>query len=371
MGRMRSVVVDPARRLAHVQPGCRLGDVDDATQAHGLATVLGSDADTGVAGLTLGGGFGYLSRRFGWAVDNLVEAEVVTADGELVRASDDEHADLFWALRGGGGNFGVVTRFTFRLHQVGPRIIGGMMIWDGAEAERVLALYREVTEHAPRALTLVTSMRLGADAAIVPAHLRGKPVIGMLVCHTGDPARAQRDIAPLRESKPIVDTVTSKTYVEQQFVLGLPQPRGMHQYWKSEFLAELDDGLLDAFRVHGGALDSPLSQLVLFHLGGAVGDRPMDATAMGNRDARYTFFAAGTWLPGQAPESHIGWVRDTWTALQLYSTGGNYVNAQNADDEEGRLEDAYRDSFARLTEVKAAYDPGNFFRSNRNISPAG
>ena len=371
MSRMRSVVVDTERRLAHVAAGCRLGDVDRATQEHGLATVLGSDADTGVAGLTLGGGFGYLSRRFGWTVDNLEEVEMVTADGELRRATADASEDLFWAVRGGGGNFGVVTQFTFRLHPVGPFVTGGVMLWPASVAERVLKTYRKVTEAAPRELSVALAMRVAPEAEVIPERLRGRPVIGILACHTGDETQAMRDLAPFREINAAVDMIRRKPYVDQQFVLGFPQPPGLHQYWKSEFLSRLPDEFLDAYRRQAEAITSPMSQLIVFQLGGAIGDRDSRATAMANREARYIFFAAGTWRPDDpAGETHLAWVRSTWEALTPYSSGGNYVNAQDADEGEGRTQAAYREGYERLRQVKVTYDPDNFFRLNRNILPA-
>lgn len=371
MSRMRSVEVDPERRLAHVAAGCRLGDVDAATQAHRLATVMGSDADTGVGGLTLGGGFGYLSRRFGWTVDNLEEVEIVTAAGEVRRAAADENEDLFWALRGGGGNFGVVTRFTFRLHPVGPSVVGGVMMWPASVAASVLETYRRVTEAAPRELSVALTMRLAPFAEAVPERLRGRPVVGILACHSGDETQAALDLAPFREIEAAVDTIKRKPYVEQQFVLGFPQPAGLHQYWKSEFLGRLTDQFFDAYRSQAEGIGSPLSQLILFQLGGAVGDRDATATAMGNREARYIFFAAGTWRPDDpAPDAHLGWVRSAWEALAPFSTGGNYVNAHNGDEAEVGTRAAYRHSYDRLRRVKASYDPDNFFRMNRNIQPA-
>lgn len=370
MSRWRGVAVEPRRRLAHVSPGCRLGDVDRATQEHGLATVLGSDADTGVAGLTLGGGFGHLSRRFGWTVDNLEEVEIVTAAGEVLRAAADENEDLFWAVRGGGGNFGVVTRFTFRLHPVGPVITGGVRLWDAAVAERVLQAYRLVTEAAPRELSVALTMRTAPDTEAMPERLRGRPMVGVLICHTGDERQVARDLAPFRRIEAVLDEVTRKTYVEQQFVLGLPQPAGFHQYPKSQFVADLSDGFLDTYRQRAAAITSPLSQLVLFQLGGAIGDREPLATAMGNRDASYVFLAMGTWSPDDpARDTHLGWVRSTWEALSPYSSGGNYVNVQNTDDEEDRIRAAYGDGYERLQLVKARYDPHNFFSMNRNILP--
>ncbi len=238
MARMREVTVDPGARLAHVGPGCLLQDVDGATQRHGLATVLGFISEVGVAGLTLGGGFGYLMRRFGWAVDNLEEVEIVTADGEIRSANRVQNAELFWALRGGGGNFGVITRFTFRLHQVGPMITGGLILWDAARADEVLAAYRELTESAPRELTAAVVMRIAPPAPFIPAPWHGKHIIVMLVCHSGPNADA--DLAPVRAlGDPIVDLITEKPYVEQQSMMDGTEPKGEHYYWKTEHLPGL------------------------------------------------------------------------------------------------------------------------------------
>jgi FAD/FMN-containing dehydrogenase len=373
MSRMRSVEVDAERRLARVGPGCLLGDVDRATQEHGLATVLGFVSETGVAGLTLGGGFGYLTRRFGWTVDNLDEAEVVTADGEIRRATPDEHDDLLWAVRGGGGNFGIVTRFTFRLHEVGPEITGGLVAWDADEASDVLALYRELAEAAPRELTLAVMIRLAPAAPFLPERWHGKPIVAVIACHTGDPSRAADDLAPLRAlRRPIADVIRLKPYVEQQSMFDATQPKGMHNYWKSEFFPRLSDELLETYRQQGAGMASPMSQLVIFQLGGALADHDATATSFGNRDADSFFAAAGCWPPGTPDyENDRGWARSAWEAIRPYSTGGNYINVQTADDDDTRLREAYRDSLERLATVKAAYDPDNLFRVNRNIAPAG
>ncbi|MGH2720569.1 MAG: FAD-binding oxidoreductase [Actinomycetota bacterium] len=372
MSGLRTVEVDPGRRLARVGAGCLLGDVDRATQEHGLATVLGSLTETGVAGLTLGGGFGYLTRRFGWTVDNLEGVEIVTADGAIRRAAEDEHDDLFWGLRGGGGNFGVVTRFTFRLHEVGPRITGGLVFWDAEEADEVAARYREVAEAAPRELTLVLVMRLAPPAPFIPERWRGRPVVGMLACHTGSVPRASTDLAPIRAlGRPLADTIAEMRYVELQSLLDATQPKGMHQYWKSEFLGRLPLGLLHAMRVQAAEIASPMSQALLFQLGGALADRDPGATAFGNRDAAHIFFAAGAWRPDAPhPERHRAWARSAWEAIRPYSTGGNYVNLQTVDEDDTRTRAAYRDNLGRLARVKAAYDPDNLFRVNRNIAPA-
>lgn len=371
MSRMRAVEVDAERRLVRVGPGCLLGEIDQATQEHGLATVLGFVSETGVAGLTLGGGFGYLSRRFGWTVDNVEEIELVTADGELLRAAADEHPDLFWALCGGGGNFGVATRFTFRLHPVGPAMTGGLILWSADRAEEILDRYRTVTESAPRELTLVVTMRLAPPAPFVPQEWHGKPIVGVLACHTGDVDQAADDLAPIRSAGgAIADLVIPKTYVEQQRMLDATQPKGMNYYWKSEFMSHLSDDLLETFRQQAAVIESPMSQMVIFQLGGAVGDVDTGTTAFGNRDAAYVLNAAAAWPP-DTPDGmrHRDWARAAWEAVRPYSTGGNYVNFQTADEGEDRTREAYRDTLDRLARVKAAYDPENLFRVNRNIQP--
>ncbi len=348
MSRMRDVVVDPEAKLAHVGPGCLLKDVDQATQQHGLATVLGFVSETGVAGLTLGGGFGYLTRRFGWSADNL---------------------DLFWALRGGGGNFGVVTRFTFHLHEVGPTVTGGLIVWSAERADEVLAAYRELSETAPRELTAAAVVRLAPPAPFIPEEWHGKPIAGVVVCHSG--ADPEGDLAPLRAlGEPIVDVIAEKPYTAQQSMLDANEPKGVERYWKTEFLPGLSGEYLDAFRDGALKVTSPLSQSVIFDLAGALNEREADDGAVGNRDARYVSGFSGTWPPGTPADLHVSWVRSAWERIRPFSTGGNYVNFQVADDDAERTADAYRGTYERLQRVKAEYDPDNLFRVNRNISPA-
>lgn len=369
MSLMRSVSVDPGRRVVHAQPGCVLGDVDAATQEHGLATVLGFVSETGIAGLTLGGGWGYLTRRFGWTVDNLEEVEVVTADAEIRTANRDSNEDLFWAVRGGSGNFGVVTRFTYRLHEIGPMITGGLVAWSAERAEEVLAAYKEITATAPRELTLATVVRMAPPAPFVPEEWHGKPIVAIVACYTGDdPDRA---LAPIRDlPEPVASTLGEMPYAALQSMLNANEPKGPHRYWKTEYLPDLADGFLEAFRRGALRLTTPMSQSVIFHLGGALNERPQDDGAVGNRDARYISGFAGTWPPDAPAGPHIEWVRESWEAIRPYSTGGNYVNFQLADDDDQRLQAAYGENYARLRKVKAEYDPENFFRVNRNIPPA-
>ncbi len=368
MSRMREVAVDPDAKVVHVGPGCLLGEVDQATQQHGLATVLGFVSETGVAGLTLGGGFGYLTRRFGWTVDNLAEVQVVTADGQLRTANRDQHPELFWALRGGGGNFGVVTRFTFRLHPVGPTITGGLIVWSAERAADVLAAYRDLTEQAPRELTAAAIVRLAPPAPFLPQQWHGKPIVGIQVCHSG--ANAEADLAPVRAlGNPIVDLATPKPYAALQSMLNAMEPKWLHRYWKTWFLPGLSSELLDAFRDGALRVTSPLSQSIIFHVAGALNDHEGDDGAVGNRDARYIGGFAGTWPPGAPADPHVAWARDGWERTRPFSTGGNYVNFLLPEDDTGRTAAAYGNNYQRLQRVKADYDPDNLFRVNRNIPP--
>lgn len=371
MARMRDVVVDPGARLAHVSPGCRLRDVDRATQRHGLATTLGFISKVGVAGLTLGGGFGYLSRRFGWAVDNLEEVEIVTADGRVRTATRRESPDLFWAVRGGGGNFGVVTQFTFRVHEVGPAITGGLAAWGAERAEEVLSAYHELTSGAPRELTAALIVRCAPPAPFIAPEWHGRPIVGVLVCHTGPDPEA--DLAPLRALRgPVFDLVAERPYAEQQSMLDDTDPDGMHQYWKTEYLPGLSEEYLGTFLDAALSQTSPLSFSVIFPIGGALNERQSDDGAVGNRDARFISGFSTVWPPDDPRgDEHVAWTRRSWEAIRPYSTGGNYVNFQLAEDEAQRTAAAYGRNYERLREVKAVYDPGNLFRRNRNILPAG
>ena len=371
MAGMKGVDVDAQSRLARVGPGCTLGDVDRATQEHGLAATLGFVSATGVAGLTVGGGFGYLTRRFGWTVDDLEEVEVVTADGSVRRASRTEDEDLFWALRGGGGNFGVVTEFVFRLHEIGPDITAGLIAWPASEAEAVLALYRRVAEAAPRELTLVVLRRNAPPAPWVPESFHGKPVIVIVACHTGTPEQAEADLAPIKaHGEPLADLIQVKPYVAQQSMLDATQPKGMHYYWKSEFLPGLSDDLFAAYNAQFVDLTAPANQIVLFQVAGELNDHAEDDGAMGNREAAFACVIQAMW-PGDSPaaDANRSWVRNAWQAIKPYSTGGNYVNFQTDDETDERTEESYRGNFARLGTVKANYDPSNLFRVNRNIRP--
>lgn len=371
MARFKDVAVDPEARTVRVGAGCLLQDVDRATQEHGLATVLGFVSETGVAGLTLGGGFGYLTRRFGFAVDNLLDAEIVTADGRVRQASRDEHEDLFWALRGAGHNFGVVTNFTFRLHEVGPTIYGGLIAWPFERAEQVLGTYRKLTAESPRELTVFLVMMRAPPAPFVPPAWHGRRVVVLLVCYSGDLDRAEAVLEPLRAlGDPVVDLLAERSYVEQQSLMDVTEPKGLHYYWKTEFARELAPDLLGVMRDLARECPMPMAQLVVAHLGGAINERATDDGAVGNRDVHFTYGAAGMWEPAEPnAEAYRDWVRQAWKAVRPFSSGGNYVNFQTADEGLDRVRATYGKNLERLVKVKTRYDPGNLFRSNRNIPP--
>ncbi|ELZ82254.1 FAD linked oxidase [Haloferax larsenii JCM 13917] len=372
MSELRGVIVDPKAQTVTAQAGCLLRDVDRETQLHGLATPLGFVSETGLAGLTLGGGFGYLTRRFGWTVDNLLEVEIVTADGEVRRASRDENEDLFWAIRGAGHNFGVITSFTFRLHEVGPMVYGGLIAWPFDRADEVLDTYRELTDEGPRELTVFHILRRAPPAPFVPEEWHGKRICAMAVCYTGDLDDVDDALAPIRGlGDPVVDLLQEQPYTQLQSYLDATQPKGNHYYWKTEFASELPDELCSTVRELTEECPIPGAQLVLAHIGGALNERDADDGSVGNRDARFVYGVAGMWEPDEPNEDdYRQWVRDAWERLRPFSTGGNYVNFQTADEGEERVRATYGEHFDRLQESKARYDPENVFRTNRNISPA-
>jgi FAD/FMN-containing dehydrogenase len=372
LSRMREVTVDPDARLAHVGPGCRLSDVDRATQEHGLATVLGFISEVGVAGLTLGGGFGYLSRRFGWAVDNLEQVEIVTADGQIRIADRGTNAELFWALRGGGGNFGVVTRFTFRLHEVGPTVYGGLIAWPFERATEILEAHRALTAEAPRELSVWMMLLRAPAAPFVPPQWHGKRICAMAVCYSGDLNHVDAVLAPIRAlGGPVVDLLQEQPYVQLQSYLDVTEPKGRHYYWKTGYAAELSDDFLSAMRDLFAECPIPEGDLAFLHLGGALNEHDEDDGAVGNRHARFVWGVKGLWAPGEPnADAFRQWIRDAWKRIRPSATGGNYINFQMADDGPAQTAEAYGRNYERLQRVKADYDPDNLFRVNRNIPPA-
>jgi FAD/FMN-containing dehydrogenase len=371
MSRLRGVLVDPEKRTVTAQAGCLLGDVDRETQLYGLATPLGFISETGVAGLTLGGGLGYLTRRFGWTVDNLLEVEIVTADGTAKRASREENEDLFWAVRGAGANLGVVTSFTYRLHEVGPVVYGGLIAWPAERADELLDTYRELAETAPRELTAFTMLMRAPPAPFVPEDAHGNRICAMTVCYSGDLTGVDEALAPIRAlGEPVVDLLREQPYTQLQSYLDATEPKGNHYYWKTEFAAELSDGLLSTMRELAAECPIPEAQVGILHIGGSLNEFDEDDGVVGNRDARFAYGVIAQWEPDDPDAAaYQQWVRDAWERFRAYSTGGNYVNFQTADESDDRIQATYGANLDRLVDVKTRYDPDNVFRSNRNVSP--
>jgi FAD/FMN-containing dehydrogenase/pimeloyl-ACP methyl ester carboxylesterase len=372
MSRLRDVVVDAEARTAMVAPGAHLGDVDAATQRHGLATPLGFVSEVGVAGLTLGGGLGYLTRRFGWTVDNLLAVEIVTADGRVRTASRDENADLFWGVRGAGANLGVVTSFTFRLHEVGPTIVGGLVAWPFVRAAEILDAYRTITRKAPRELAVWCNLLRAPAAPFVPAELQGEQVCAMAVCFSGDLAAAEEALAPIRLlGDPVFDLLAQRPYTEMQSLLDATEPKGEHYYWRTEYAAELSDELIANQIELAAACPIPAAQVGVLHVGGALNEHPPDDGVVGNRDARYACGVLGAWSPSASrADEYRRWVREGGESMRPFSTGGSYINFQTDDEDVARVRASYGANYDRLVATKRRYDPGNVFRSNRNVAPS-
>jgi FAD/FMN-containing dehydrogenase len=369
---MRGVWVDPTTRTARAQAGCLLGDVDRETQLHGLAAVLGFISNTGIAGLTLGGGFGYLTRRFGWTSDNLLSVEMVTADGRVVRASENENADLFWGLRGGGGNFGVVTSFEYKLYPVGPEVIAGAIAWRGESASEVLEMFRSLTAQAAPELTCVAALRIAPPAPWLSKDVHGKPIVALFVCYAGEISEGEKLIAPIKAfGSPVGDIVQRRSYVSQQSLLDATQPKGRRYYWKSEYLSDLKRELLTLTIEHAESIASPHSAILLFPINGALNQLPSDHSAVGNREAGYVLNIAAAWEKLEDDKTNIEWARAGWRALRQFSTGGTYVNFLTEEEGDERIHAAYGDNYHRLVEVKSKWDPGNLFSMNKNIVPRG
>ena len=367
---MKSVAVDPWNRTARVEPGVTLGELDRETQAFGLATPLGINSTTGVAGLALGGGFGWLSRRFGHAVDNLLAADVVTARGELIRASAEENADLFWGLRGGGGNLGVVTAFTFRLHPVGPDVLAGLVVFPFDEAGAILRRYRAFVATAPDALTVWAVLRQAPPLPFLPEVVHGRPVLVMPLLHAGDPGEDERLLAAVRAlGTPVGEHVGRIPFVAWQRAFDPLLPPGARNYWKSHDLARLSDAALDVAVDHASRLPAPECEIFLAHLGGAAGRVPITATAYPHRDATFIVNLHARWWDAAQDDVCVGWARAFFEAMRPHATGGVYVNFLTADEQD-RVRAAYGANYPRLAALKAKYDPDNLFQVNFNIRPA-
>jgi FAD/FMN-containing dehydrogenase len=364
---MKGVWVDPEAHTARAQGGVLWGEYDRETQVVGLATPGGRVTTTGVGGFTLGGGYGWISTKYGLTCDNLISADVVTADGRLVRASETENEDLFWALRGGSGNFGIVTSFEYRAHPVGPLMLAGLLIYPLDRAEGAMEAFREVAGNAPDELATAAVMMTAPPEPFIPEDLQGTQVLGIAVSYCGEPTDGEPLVAPLREAGPAADLVGPMPYRAFQAMLDPTSPAGFRNYWRGEHLTGLQDGVIEAFlRVRTEGL-SPLSFVILFQHGGAVSRVPEEATAYGNRDAAFMIHPIGCWEKPADDERHIAWVREVSETMQPYKTGRVYLNLHgDVDDVRAGYGDA---KYARLVEIKRKYDPDNVFRFNQNIKP--
>lgn len=355
---MRAVSVDAERRIARVQGGALWGDLDAATHPHGLATTGGVISTTGVGGLTLGGGLGWLMRSHGLACDNVVAVEIVTADGQVRRASATENSDLFWGVRGGGGNFGVVTSFEFQLHPV-RTVYGGMLVYPAARAPEVLRRYRDLAMNATDALTIFAGLMTSPD---------GIPITAVLVGFNGRSAAGEAAIRPLRDMGPVADQVVEMPYPALQSMLDPGFPSGLQVYWRSDFLKGLPDEAIDMLCDRFASITSPLSALLIEQFGGAVARVPADETAFAQRDALFNLAVIARWTDPSTAASHIDWARQSSEAAAPFASGGVYVNYLGSEGGE-RVRAAYGAKYDRLVAVKTKYDPTNLFRTNQNIQP--
>lgn len=368
---MRTIEVDAQARTARVDAGCTWRQVDAATQQHGLAVTGGRMSSTGVAGLALGSGSGWLERKFGFTCDSLLEAEVVVADGRVVTASQDVNPDLFWGLRGGGGNFGVVTRFTFNLHPLGPIVLGGMLIYPAAMAGDLVRFWRDFMSAAPDEVGSGVAFLTAPPAPFVPEPVRGQPIVGVIVCYAGPVEQGQEVLAPLLEfGPPAVNMVQPMPYTAVQQLTDEGAPAGMQNYWTGDFLTDLPDEAVDALTGLATRPVSPLTQIILMAGGGAIARVPDDATAFGERRAPWNMHLISMWPDPADTETNISYTRSIATAMKPWTTGRTYLNFIG-DEGTGRVEAAYGpEKYARLQQLKRQWDPDNLFRHNQNIAPA-
>jgi FAD/FMN-containing dehydrogenase len=368
---LKAVEVDAARRTARAQPGVLLGELDRATQAFGLATPTGNVSQTGVAGLTLGGGLGWIARKHGPACDNLLSARVVTADGDCVMAGPDENPELLWGLRGGGGNFGVVTSFEYRLHPIGPEVIAGGVVHSFADAPELFRFFTDFVAGAPDELSVTASTFPAPPGLPIASEMTGELVTVLAVCYAGDPTEGERVLAPLRSfGRPLADLVTTMPYTALQSGSDAAYPNGRRNYWKSHFVDDITDGAVATLQEHARRMPSPLSSFYFQHLGGAIGRAGADTAAFGHRDAVFDFNILTVWREPAEDAENVTWARDFAAAMQPYSTGV-YVNNLGVEGAD-RVRAAYApETYARLVALKDAYDPQNVFRLNQNVAPSG
>ena len=369
---MNAVHVDPVACTAHVHGGAIWGDVDRRTQEFSLATPSGIISTTGVGGLTLGGGFGWLSRKYGLTSDNVLSADVVTADGELRKADPEQNSDLFWAIRGGGGNFGVITSFEFRLHRVGPEVLFGPTVYRLEDAAEVLRHYRDFSREAPNECTVYADFLTAPPLPFLPEEVHGTTVLFLIQLHAGEAETGETTLRPLRRfGNPVADAVAPTSYAEAQSRSDPLFPKGGRYYWKSHNFAALTDNTIDALVGSAAAMPTPQCDILIQQQGGRIGDLAPDATAYRHRDTGFVVTLGGRSDQPEQDGECIAWAREAHAALDEHADAGVYVNFLGHDESEERQRAAYGENTGRLRKIKAKYDPGNFFQVNHNIEPAG
>jgi FAD/FMN-containing dehydrogenase len=368
---MKGIRVDPVTRHVWAQPGNNLGDLDHATQLHGLVVPGGIISATGIAGYTLGGGFGWLTRKWGYTCDLLRSVEMVTWQGQVITATAQQHADLFWGLSGGGGNFGIVTGFEFEAVSLGPTVMAGLVFHPMDQADSVIDLYRQVTESAPDELTCLLITRLAPPLPFIPPDMHGKPVVGIALLYAGSVEDAYQHVQVIKDfGSPVVDTIAPKPFIAHQSFLDVGQPNGRGYYWKSDYIDDFQDGLKQVTIDRSAHFSSAMSAVLVMHLGGAASRVAHGATAVAHHDAGYIYVIQASWDASGNPDEHISWAREYFADILPYSSGGTYVNFLNADDGDDRTRQAYDpDVYDRLVDIKNFYDPENHFRQNKNIRP--
>jgi FAD/FMN-containing dehydrogenase len=366
---MKNVRVDAGKRRAYVEPGATLADLDEATQAHGLATPVGINSTTGIAGLTLGGGFGWLTRKYGMTIDNLVSVDVITADGKKIRASETDNADLFWAIRGGGGNFGAVTQFEFQLFPVGPDIFAGLIVFPFKQAKQILSKYRQFVNSAPEELNVWVVLRKAPPLPFLPENVHGKEVVILPIFYSGAVTEAEKLIAPLRAfGDAHGEHLGAQPYVAWQKAFDPLLTPGARNYWKSHNFTQLADGAVDSIIEFAGKLPSPQCEIFIGMIAGAPNRIAPDAMAYGHRDAKFVLNVHGRWDEAKDDQKCIGWARDFFKASAPYASAGAYVNFMTAEEGD-RVVAAYGSNYDRLVQIKKHYDPDNIFHLNQNIKP--
>jgi FAD/FMN-containing dehydrogenase len=369
LSRMKGVAVNPQARRAYVQPGATLHDFDEAVQAHALATPVGVNSTTGIAGLTLGGGFGWLTREYGMTIDNLVSAEVVTADGKRLKASNGQNADLFWAIRGGGGNFGVVTQFEFQLHPVGPDVLAGLIVYPLTQAKQVLKRYRQFVESAPVELNVWALLSHAPPLPFLPEKVHGTQILALAVFYPGEVSQGNKLIAPLLAFGDVLgEHVAALPYLEWQQIFDQTDAAGARNYWKSHNLTELSDAVVDVLIDSAASMPSRQCQVLLGMIAGAANQVPPHTTAYSARETRFIVGVHSRWEDPTQDDRCVAWARAFFGASAPYASAGAYVNFMTAEEGE-RVAAAYGTNYARLVQIKKKYDPENLFHFNHNIRP--